>query len=376
MAVERIQLPEGVPPLNTYYVYLTGGCNLACRHCWIAPTFQPNGGTGGHLDYNLFALAIDEGLPLGLNSVKLTGGEPLLHPDFVRMVDLLREKELGLTIETNGTLMTESLARYLKDKSTLGLISVSLDGANSETHDSFRGVKGSFERACQGIRNLVDLNCRPQLIMSVHSGNVEEIESLVRLAESLGAVSVKFNIVQSVGRGHRMSERGEILEIEKLIEMGIWVERALQPQVKIPLLYSWPLAFRTLRRLTIEGSGGFCSVFNLLGILPTGHLAMCGIGTQVPELCYGQLKVDHVADVWSSSPILVEMRHKLPYQLEGVCSKCLFQKMCLGYCVAENYFSEMKLTAPFWFCHQADMKGLFPPSRLRDDGDKQKQEEQ
>jgi MoaA/NifB/PqqE/SkfB family radical SAM enzyme len=166
MPIERIELPAGCPPLNTYYVYLTAGCNLACRHCWLAPKFQPDGGTGGHLDYDLFALAIEEGLPLGLGHVKLTGGEPLLHPDFTRMIDLLKEKEIGLTVETNGTLLTASLARYLKEKSTLGHISVSIDGAEAETHDDFRGVEGSFESACQGVRYLVEVGYRPQIIMS------------------------------------------------------------------------------------------------------------------------------------------------------------------------------------------------------------------
>ena len=69
MAERELQLPEGVPPLRQYYVYMTGGCNLACRHCWINPTYQAHGGTGGHLDYDLFALAIEEGLPLGLGFI-------------------------------------------------------------------------------------------------------------------------------------------------------------------------------------------------------------------------------------------------------------------------------------------------------------------
>ena len=142
------------------------------------------------MDYDLFAIAIEEGLPLGLRSIKSTGGEPLLHPDFIRIVDLIKEKGLGLTIETNGTLMTESLAHYLKEKSTLGHISVSLDGACAATHDPFRGVKGSFDKAVQGIRYLAEVGFRPQVIMSLHTGNVEEIESLVHLAESLGAGSV------------------------------------------------------------------------------------------------------------------------------------------------------------------------------------------
>ena len=206
-----------MPPLNSYYVYLTGGCNLACRHCWLSPSFQHEGGTGGHLDFELFALAIEEAVPLGLSRVKLTGGEPLLHPDLLRMVDLLKEKELDLTIETNGTLLTPSLARYLKDKSTLTHISVSLDGAEPETHDAFRGVEGSFEKACQGIRHLVGVGYHPQVIMSLHPGNVGEVEALLRLAEEIGAGSVKFNLIQPSGRGELMASRGQVLGIQRLI---------------------------------------------------------------------------------------------------------------------------------------------------------------
>jgi SynChlorMet cassette radical SAM/SPASM protein ScmF len=364
MPVEPTKLLEGCPPLNSYYVYLTAGCNLACQHCWLSPTFQPHGGTGGHLDYALFALAIEEGLPLGLNHVKLTGGEPLLHPDFIRMVDLLKEKGLGLTIETNGTLFTRSLARYLKDRSSLNFISVSLDGAEPETHDAFRGVKGSFESACQGIRYLVEVGYRPQVIMTLHAGNVSEMAALVRLAEGLAAGSVKFNLVQPTGRGETMAERGQVLDLRRLIELGKWVEGDLQKRASIRLYYSWPMAFYSLKHL-LTFDGYSCSIFNILGILSTGHLSMCGIGVEVPELCYGLLGQDRVADVWASNPILVDLRKSLPAGLEGICGECIFRDRCLGTCAAENYHLAGRLTGPFRFCQMADEAGLFPPSRRR-----------
>jgi SynChlorMet cassette radical SAM/SPASM protein ScmF len=363
MAERQLQLPEGVPPLNSYYVYLTGGCNLACKHCWIAPSFQPHGGTGGHLDYKLFELAIDEGLPLGLSHVKLTGGEPLLHPDFIRMVDLLRGKELGLTIETNGVLMTEKLARYLKKKSTLQFISVSLDGANPETHDAFRGVKGSFEKTCQAVRHLVAAGFRPQVIMSIHEGNVNEVEPLVRLAESLGAGSVKFNLVQPTGRGSAMTARGQVLGIKYLVELGKWIETHVQKYAGINLIYSWPMAFYSIKHL-LDFEGYSCSIFNILGILPTGELGMCGIGTQVPELRYGALGRDRVADVWTSHSLLADIRRNIPHQLEGTCGECVLRNLCMGTCIAENYSSGGKLNSPHWFCQQAREQKLFPSSRL------------
>jgi SynChlorMet cassette radical SAM/SPASM protein ScmF len=364
MADRRIELPEGVPLLNTYYVYLTGGCNLACQHCWIAPTYQAHGGTGGHLDYDLFALAIEEGLPLGLSSVKLTGGEPLIHPDFVKFVDLIREKELGLVIETNGTLMTESLAHYLKKNSTLSHISVSLDGATAATHDPFRGVKGSFDKAVQGIRYLVEAGFHPQVIMSLHIGNVDEIEALVRLAESIGAGSVKFNLIQSTGRGEAMTTRGRTLDIQRLIQLGKWVEKDLQKNAAISLYYSWPVAFFSIKRL-VHDAIGRCGIFSILGILSTGRIAMCGIGMEIPELSYGQIGVDRVADVWYFNKVLSALRHDLPEKLEGVCGDCILREQCLGSCVADNFNQSHRLTAPHWFCQQAEQSGLFPAGRVQ-----------
>jgi len=362
MADRMIQLSEGVPPLSTYYVYLTSGCNLACQHCWISPTYQANGGTGGHLDYDLFALAIEEGLPLGLRSVKLTGGEPLLHPDFIRIVDLLREKELSLVIETNGTLLTLEIAHYLKENSTLNHISVSIDGATPKTHDPFRGVKGSFEKAVQGIRYLVEAGYHPQIIMSIHMGNVDEIEALVRLAESIGVGSVKFNLIQPIGRGEMITKRGQVLDIQRLVELGKWVESDLQKRTPVCLFYSWPMAFYSISRL-LTGSSGNCSIFSVLGILSSGHLAMCGIGEQIPELCYGSLGKDAVADIWVTNPTLIELRQNLPSNLEGICGECIFRSKCLGSCVASNYQVTNSLVGSHWFCQMADDAKIYPDSK-------------
>src|SRR6056297_3170435 len=92
------------PPLNQLYVYLTDGCNLACRHCWIAPTFDGQGGHSSFLSVDQFTAIVEEALELGLTAVKLTGGEPLLHPDFSELVRIIGEKKLQLNVETNGLL--------------------------------------------------------------------------------------------------------------------------------------------------------------------------------------------------------------------------------------------------------------------------------
>jgi SynChlorMet cassette radical SAM/SPASM protein ScmF len=360
-----MNLPEGVPALQQYYMYLTAGCNLACRHCWISPQYQPNGGTGGHLDFELFKRAIDEGLTLGLKHVKLTGGEPLLHPDITRIIDVLFEEKLGMTIETNGTLLTRDFTHYLREHSTLTHISISLDGASPSTHDPFRGVKGSFDKAVQGIRYLVEVGYPPQIIMSLHKGNVEDIEALVTLAGELGASSVKFNLIQPTGRGEVMAERTQVLDIKELVDYGDWIENDLGKRYKIPLMYSWPIAFNSLRRILGQSVSQSCSIFSILGILSTGEIAMCGIGVDIPELIYGRLGVDQVKEVWINNATLKSMRDDIPGRFEGICADCIFKNQCLGACVAENYHQSRQLTAPFWFCQQAYEANLFPLGRLK-----------
>lgn len=366
----RSFLPEGVPPLTQYYVYLTAGCNLACQHCWLSPIYQPKGTTGGHLAFDLFRLALQEGLPLGLQSVKLTGGEPLLHPDFLRMTDLLREMNLGLIIETNATLMTPEIARHLKENGNLQQISVSLDGATPATHDAFRGVPGSWQKAVNGIQMLVEQGAHPQVIMSLHNRNLAEIEDLVQLAERLGAGSVKFNLIQPSGRGETLASRGQNPDLNQLVEIGTWVEHDLQKRVNIPLFYSWPMIFHSLDHLLNHGNDS-CGIFNILGILANGSLAMCGIGMEIPELTYGQLGKDRVADVWRENPVLQTLRRDLPGELEGVCGDCLFKWQCLGSCLAGNYHQAQRLTAPFWFCEQASELGLLPEQRMTHGGQKE-----
>jgi SynChlorMet cassette radical SAM/SPASM protein ScmF len=366
MPINELNLPEGVPPLKTYYLYMAGSCNLACRHCWITPTYLAANelDTGEKsLPFDLYELAIREGEPLGLNHLKFTGGEPFVHPEAERMLLYAAERQLGVTIETNGTLITNERARFLREKTSVTFLSVSLDGASADTHDYMRGRTGSFARAQAGIKNLVEYGYHPQVIMSLFEGNVDEIEALAQWAASAGCSSLKLNIIQESGRGSQFGERFQ--GIEQLIKLGHWVKEDLQKRVGFPIFYSWPPAFRRLRDMTNGEGYASCDIYNILGILHTGQLAMCGIGEQDKKLVYGMLGKDPVAEVWASHPVLKQIREAIPSQLEGVCGDCILRDACLGLCPADNYHRTGSILAPFWFCSQADQAGLFPESRKR-----------
>jgi SynChlorMet cassette radical SAM/SPASM protein ScmF len=363
MAETQIQLPEGVPPLVSLYVYAAGSCNLACRHCWIVPKFQTEGFGGPYVKLEHVEKAIREGKPLGLRSIKLTGGEPLLHPQFRQLVTLIDEAGLDITIETNGTLVDGSMAQFLKTKSRVSFISVSLDGATAETHDALRSVPGSFRQAVSGLQNLVEVGFRPQVICTLHKGNVSEMADVVILAEKSGCGSVKFNNVQNIGRGEKFQE-DQGFEVAEIIELFERVKHEIEPQSHISVFFDIPFAFYSIHKL-LEKSLGRCTVKNILGMLATGELALCGIGTTIPELIYGKIEADNLRDVWCASLGLSSLREQVPQQLKGVCGQCIHRDFCLGSCIANNFHIAGSLDAPYTFCDQADQLGLFPISRRK-----------
>lgn len=352
--------------LNQIYFYLTEGCNLRCRHCWITPKYQTEGQTYPALDFDLFQSIIKQAKPLGLSGVKLTGGEPLLHPQISKILDLIRVEKLRLTVETNGVLCTPELSQKMATCEN-SFVAVSLDSTEPEIHEWLRGVKGCYEAALEGIRNLVKAKFRPQIIMTIMRRNKDQLESLVRLAESLGAGSVKFNILQPTARGEKMHEAGEALTIDELVDLGQWVENTLSASTSLRLYFSHPMAFRPLGRMfgdNGDGGCGVCGILGILGVLANGSYALCGIGETVPELVFGQAATDRLEDVWHNTPVLLELRGGLPERFEGVCRDCLMKGRCLGNCVAQNYYRSRNLWAGYWYCEEAQKRGLFPESRL------------
>jgi len=366
----QIDLPEGVPALQTIYFYITEGCNLKCRHCWLAPQYDPKGSKYQNLSLEGFQSIITQAKDMGLHSVKLTGGEPFLHPDITSMLEYVKQEELRVVVESNGVLVTPDHAALLKSCKN-PFISVSLDGANAETHEWMRGVPGCFDAAIKGAEHLVDAGFKPQIIMALMKQNVDQIEDVIHLAEDIGAGSVKFNIIQPTSRGKQLHEASENLSVAEFIELGKWVEETLSKETKLRLIFSHPMAFRSLHNLFGENSVGcgLCGIKRILGVIYDGSYALCGIGEAEPDLIFGHWKKDVLKDMWITHPIINQIREGLPDKLEGICTKCIMKNICLGSCVAQNYYQTKSLWSSFWFCEQAYEQGLFPTSRLKPQGE-------
>ena len=120
----------------------------------------------------------------------LTGGEPMMHPDFFEIAECIRDKGFSWGMTTNATLIDYAAALKLKDAG-MSTVSVSLDGME-RSHDELRQRKGAWKLALRGIKALQNAGFQPQITTVLHQGNYGELESVYKLAGILTA-SIRSN---------------------------------------------------------------------------------------------------------------------------------------------------------------------------------------
>ncbi len=355
-------------PLHSIYFYPTESCNLRCVHCWIHPAHAAdkkayNGQNKENVSVDVMERVVQDALPLGLAHVKFTGGEPFLNPYMIAYLERFSQFGLAFSIETNGTLITESRARKL-GQFNLRQVSTSLDGSSPEMHDSIRGVKGSFEKALHGIRLLIENNIYPQVIFCLQKSNAHDLENTMGVAHRLGVKSFEINPLSLLGDTGAGSTTCESLPVEDLLELEKNVEDQLPdryPGMNIDLYL--PPALKGIRELSRQALCS-CNILNICGILSNGDVSVCGIGRIKKKLILGNIKEKSIAQIWKDAPLFNEIRQKVPFDLKGVCGKCLFKYQCLGFCRADVLGDNQSLVDPNGICDEVYQKGLFPKTRV------------
>lgn len=349
---------DSIPALRRIYLYLSGRCNLACRHCWINPA---QGGPGdGELPLEALQGILDRARELGLSSVKLTGGEPMLHPGAMDLVRWLHATGLAVVVETNGTRIGPAEAEVLCHAQAQ--VAVSLDGPTAEAHEALRGTPGCFAAALRGMDALRRAGARVQIVTCLYRANRHDMRAMPALARRLGARSVKVNPVVGITRAAAMHRGGELLGVAEILQARDEMVPIADAE-GIRLQFDVPPAFEPVARLR-SSPIQTCGILNILGVLHNGHASMCGIGQVLPELDMGDLTALDVRRVWREAPLLRALRAEVPDGLGGVCGRCMLKRYCLGKCLAHDYLLSGRMFAGHSFCREAYEAGLFPQSRL------------
>lgn len=328
-------------------------CNLRCEHCYesAGPKAMKD-----ELTTEEAKRVIDEFEDAGVVAIAFSGGEPLMRKDIFEVVGHAKEKGFFTSVATNGTMITREVARKMKD--VFDYAEISLDGFE-EVHDKFRGVPEAWRRTCKGIKNSIAEGIDTCVALTATRYNFREIPKLVDFAENeLGANRViLFNYVP-VGRGKDIidqdlspQERHELLKYLYTRMMDSNCKLICYSTAPQYSMVSWEFAYGIYSasgivstHFTSEAAmqalqGRTKSLADFLGGCGAGRL-YCGLepnGDITPcvfmPIKLGNIRKDHLRDVWHSSEVLWKLRNR--DALEG-CGACEYRYICGG-CRARAY---------------------------------------
>ncbi len=205
--IQRMNWPEG-SDLSALHesLILTWRCNLQCFHC---RPYLPRHGT---LSFEDVKKHLDSLAKKGTLFLHLTGGEPLMHKDFWKIVSSASQKNFALILHTNGTLITPEVGERLKHFNLLQ-VSLTVLGGNAQTHDSLTGVKGSFEKTVHALKIMKEKGLDVVLSTTKLSDNQDEIPEMERLVKNHG---VALKIIP-----YQIPHKGEFEEFNRCYQKNL-----------------------------------------------------------------------------------------------------------------------------------------------------------
>lgn len=177
--------------LVSVLIELTYRCNLDCAFCYNDLSL-----TGKAMTFASYETLLRDLAAMNVLNVTLTGGEPLVHPDFFRIGALARSLGFVIRVKTNAHTVNGELARRLRDEVDPFLIETSLHGATAETHERQTRVAGSFQRLIANIRTMTAMGLRVKVNSTLTIWNEHESEAMYALCDELG-VPLRFDLVVS-----------------------------------------------------------------------------------------------------------------------------------------------------------------------------------
>jgi len=295
----------------------------------------------GELDTAASLRLLDQIREVGQPIIILTGGEPLLRDDIFDIARHGTDIGLRMVMAVNGTLVTAEIAAQMA-ASGIQRISVSLDGADAESHDRFRGVPGAFEGALEGLRRVQEAGIDFQINTTITQANLDQIERIQALAVEIGAVAHHIFLLVPTGRGKYIVDQAITANQYEETLNWFYDQRDITPlQLKATCA---PHYYRILRQrakaegknVTFESHGldavtrgclggtGFCFVSHRGIVQPCGFL----------DVNSGDVTRQSFAEIWRDSKVFNDLRDYGSYG--GKCGRCEYKRVCGG-CRARAY---------------------------------------
>lgn len=319
---------------------ITRRCNLKCVHCYAHAKNIP---FDNELSTTEGKNLIDDLAEFGVPVILFSGGEPLVRKDLPELADYAVKKGMRAVISTNGTLITPQTARTLKDIG-LSYVGISLDGME-EINDRFRGVKGAFRSALEGIENCKKAGIKVGLRFTINKSNAGQISEIFNLLEEMDIPRACFYHLVYAGRGSELvKEDLSHEESRKAVDLILDLTKQLHDKGDLKEVLTvdnhadGPYLYLRLLRENPERAR---EVLELLE-MNQGNSSGIGIGCVSWDgevyadqfwrhYSFGNVRNRPFSEIWTdtSDPLMKKLKEKKKYA-KGKCKTCRWLDICAG----------------------------------------------
>lgn len=319
---------------------ITRRCNLKCVHCYANAKNIP---FDNELSFKEGKDLIDDLADFGVPVILFSGGEPLIRKDLPELAAYAVKRGMRAVISTNGTLITSQTARVLKEIG-LSYVGISLDGME-EINDRFRGVKGSFRSALEGIENCKKAGIKVGLRFTINKSNTGEIPEIFKLLEEMDIPRACFYHLVYAGRGSELvKEDLPHQETRKAVDLIMDLTKKLHDKGMLKEVLTvdnhadGPYIYL---RLVKENPKRAQEVLELLK-MNEGNSSGIGIGCISWDgevhadqfwrhYSFGNVKNRPFSEIWAdtSDPLMKKLKEKKKYA-KGRCATCRWLEICAG----------------------------------------------
>ena len=314
----------------------TNQCNMVCKHCYRDSGLKHK----SELSTNEAKKLIDELVLADFKILIFSGGEPLMRPDIFELMKYALRAGLRPVMGTNGVLITKAVAKKLKETGVFG-VGISLDSANSEAHDSFRGINGAWKMAVDGMINCREAQVKFQIHTTVMDWNESEIEKLTDFSVKIGAAAHHIFFLIPVGRG-KFEKSVEIEKYEGLLTRIMEKQKTVNIEIKPTCA---PQFTRIAEQMGVKTrfSRGCIAGLSYCIINPMGKVQPCA---------YMDMEIGNVRDmpfheIWKNNEVLQKLRTQ---RYSGSCGICAFAGKCGGCRARAMYYNSGDYMAEDNYC--------------------------
>ncbi|MCK4859889.1 MAG: radical SAM protein [Candidatus Omnitrophica bacterium] len=319
-------------------IEITFGCSLRCVHCYSDCYNNPES-IKNELTYKEITNILDQIHNEGCLWLCFTGGDPLARTDFLDIYTYAKKLGFLITIFTNGTLITEEIADYFLKEPPFS-IEITLNGISPKTYETISQIPGSFKKAMQGIRLIIERKLPLKIKFQAMTINHYELEKVKEFSKKIGAV-FKYGGSMIYPRLDASKEPCKLrLPPSQLIEMNYPQDFCEEIEnKKIPDSPS-----RWSERLFRCAAG-----INSFAIDPYGNLIFC---TFVREPNFSLKEGKFSEGFYSLYPQI----RSTEWRTDSKCRECKLQPLCNN-CPGKAYLETGDPEAPVdYFCQLAQAK--------------------